>query len=85
MKKFLITAAGFGALGCAALGLAGTAAAAGGADVTVNNLQAEGYSVQLDATPTANLSQCAVNSISHESLTGPNPTAYVDIVCPDGC
>lgn len=86
MKKFAISIAGASVLAAAALGLAGTATAAGGADVTVNGLQTEGYSVQLNKTPSANLGQCTVTNVNRESISGSNnPTAYVDISCPDGC
>ena len=36
-------------------------------------------------TPTANLTQCAVTSVTKDSTTSSNPTAYLDIACPDGC
>ncbi|WP_006244050.1 hypothetical protein [Mycolicibacterium tusciae] len=85
MKKFAISIASASVLAVAALGLAGTATAAGGADVTVDGLKTEGYSVQLNKTPSANLSQCAVTNVNRDSISGPNPTAYVDISCPDGC
>ncbi len=85
MKKFTITAAGAGFLAAVAVGLAGNATAAGGADATVNGLQSEGYSVLFNKTPTANLTQCAVTGVTKDSATGANPTAYVDIACPEGC
>lgn len=74
MKKFAISIASASVLAVAALGLAGTATAAGGADVTVDGLKTEGYSVQLNKTPSANLSQCAVtnvNRIRYQALTPP--------------
>ncbi|TPG35849.1 hypothetical protein [Mycolicibacterium hodleri] len=85
MKKFTITAAGASILAAAAIGLAGGAAAAGGADATVNGLQSEGYSVSFNKTPSANLTQCAITNVTKDSASVANPTAYVDIACPDGC
>ena len=82
---FAITIVSAGAMTAAALGLAGTATAAGGADATVNGLKAEGYSVQLNGSPTANLSACTISNVKKDGAGGPSPTAYVDIVCPDGC
>jgi hypothetical protein len=85
MKMFAIGVISAGALSAAALGLAGTATAAGGADATVNGLNAEGYSVQLNGAPTANLSACSVTGVKKDGVGGPSPTAFVDIACPDGC
>lgn len=89
LKNLAITGLGAGALALAALGFAGTAGAAGArADDTVNGLQAQGYSVQLSGNPTASLSACTtgnVSGLSDAALSGPNPTAYVEVICPDGC
>jgi hypothetical protein len=85
MKMFAIGVISAGALSAAALGLAGTATAAGGADATVNGLNADGYSVQLNGAPTANLSACSVTGVKKDGVGGPSPTAFVDIACPDGC
>ena len=85
MKMFAITVISVGALSAATVGLAGPATAAGGADVTVNGLTSEGYSVQLNGAPTANLSACSVTGVKKDGIGGPSPTAYVDIACPDGC
>ena len=84
MKNLAITVAGLGAMAALGLGFAGTAAAAGADDV-VNGLTTEGYSVQINGTPTANLSQCTVNNVKKDGPGGPNLTAYVDIACPTGC
>lgn len=85
MQIFAGTLVGAGALVAVSLALAGPATAAGGADDVVNGLKNDGYSVQLNGTPTANLSACAVSSVDKDSAGGSNPTAYVDISCPTGC
>jgi hypothetical protein len=85
MQIFSGALVGAGALAAVSLGLAGPAAAAGGADDVVNGLKSDGYSVQLNGTPTANLSACTVNSVSKDPAGGSNPTAYVDFSCPTGC
>ena len=85
MKILIVTVFSAGAMAAAALSLAGTAAAAGGADATVNGLQAEGYSVQLNGSQSANLTACAVTNVKKDGGAGPSPTAYVDVACPDGC
>jgi hypothetical protein len=85
MQIFAGTLIVAGALAAIGLGLAGPAAAAGGADDVVNGLKSDGYSVQLNGTPTANLSACTVNSVNKDPAGGPSPTAYVDIACPTGC
>ena len=77
---FAITIISAGALSAAAIGLSGPAAAAGGADATVNGLTAEGYNVQINGAQSANLSACTVSNVKKDSAT-----AYVDIACPDGC
>jgi hypothetical protein len=85
MRMIVFAVIGAGAMTAAALGLAGTAAAAGGADAIINGLSAEGFSVQLNGSQTANLSACAVTDIKKDGAPGSNPTAYVDVSCPDGC
>jgi len=85
MRMIVYTVIGAGAMAAAALGLAGTAAAAGGADVIVNGLSADGFVVQLNGSQTANLSACAVTDVNKDSTPGSTPTAYVDVKCPDGC
>ena len=85
MQIFSGALVGAGALAAVSLGLAGPAAAAGGADDVVNGLKSDGYSVQLNGAPSANLSVCTVSSVKKDSAGGSNPTAYVDISCPTGC
>jgi hypothetical protein len=85
MKKFAMTVLAAGAMTAAALGLAGTASAAGGADITVNSLKTEGYSLHINGSQSANLTACTVTNVTKDGQTGPNPVAYVDIACPDGC
>jgi hypothetical protein len=85
MRKLAIATL-FGGLSVAAVGLAGPAAAAPNADDAVNGLRAEGYSIQLNGAPSANLSACTATSIKTDSAAGSsNPVAYVDISCPTGC
>ncbi|TLH67856.1 hypothetical protein [Mycolicibacterium aubagnense] len=79
--KSVIIGAGLAAL--AAVGLAPVASATT-ADVAVNELRAQGYLVQINQTPTAPLTACAVKNVS--TLAGGDaPSAIVDIACPDGC
>ncbi|KAA0086556.1 hypothetical protein CIW52_01085 [Mycolicibacterium sp. P9-64] len=85
MKRFAMAVMTAGAMSAAALGLAGTASAAGGADVTVNSLKTEGYSLQINGAQSANLTACTVTNVTKDGQPGPNPVAYVDIACPDGC
>jgi hypothetical protein len=98
MKKFAITIISAGAMAAAAVGLAGTAAAddqilpkAGDepADVTIQQLQSDGYTVSinwLDGYPNVPLGECKVTGIS--GLGGSTQpaefeTAYVDVACPN--
>jgi hypothetical protein len=85
MKMFPIAVIGAGALAAVSLGLAGPASAAGGADDVINGLKADGYSVQVNGAPSANLSACTVSSVKKDSAGEPTATAYVDIACPTGC
>jgi len=85
MRKFAMTVMGAGAMTAVALGLAGTATAAGGADVTVNSLKTEGYNLQINGPQSANLTACTVTDVTKDGSPGANPVAYVDIACPDGC
>lgn len=85
MKNLAVTVVGLGAMAALGLGFAGTAAAAGGADDIVNGLTTQGYSVQINGTPTANLSQCTVSNVTKDAAGVSNLTAYVDIACPTGC
>lgn len=98
MKKFAfaafaaVTASAFAA---AAVGLAGTAAAStstggGNAGDTVANLQKQGYSVQLNGSVSAPLSQCTVTDVhgasalpAGQSSAMSSTTVYVDVSCPD--
>jgi hypothetical protein len=84
--KKLAIATLFGGLSVASVGLAGPAAAAPNADDAVNGLRAQGYSIQLNGSPSANLSACAVTGVNTDSPgASSNPVAYVDIACPTGC
>ncbi|HYO02203.1 MAG TPA: hypothetical protein VET27_10080 [Mycobacterium sp.] len=85
MRKFVVTIAAAGAMAGAALGFAGAASAAGGADATINGLSSEGYIVQLNGTPTAPLTACTVTNVQKDPSSGTSLTAYVDVACPDGC
>ncbi len=85
MKHFVVTAACAGALGAAALGLAGTAAAAGGADAAINGLKSEGYTVQINGPQSAPLTACSVTGVKKDAAGNVGAVAYVDIACPDGC
>jgi hypothetical protein len=97
MKKFIVTSAAAGALAVAALGLAGAATAAsnGGSNAadTVRSLQGQGFTVQLNGSVSAPLSQCIVtdvhglsNSNVDAAGTRIDPTqftrAVVDVNCP---
>ena len=85
MTRFAVTIAIAGGLVGAALGFAGTASAAGGADTTMNGLTTEGYLVRVDGTPTAPLTACTVINVRKDTATdGTSLTAYVEVACPDG-
>jgi hypothetical protein len=81
--KTLLFGVGVGALAGAAMALAPVASAST-ADTVVNGLRAEGYTVQINQTPTAPLTACSVSNVS-KLADGASPSAIVDIVCPDGC
>ncbi|GLP81372.1 hypothetical protein [Mycobacterium antarcticum] len=86
MKSFLFTIIAAGALTGTALGFAGAAAAAGGADATINGLRSEGYLVQLNGAQTAPLTACTVTNVEKEDPSGGSSlTAYVNVACLDGC
>ncbi|BDX31861.1 hypothetical protein TUM20985_24080 [Mycobacterium antarcticum] len=85
MKGFVFTMVATGALAGAALGFAGAASAAGGADATINGLHSEGYIVQLNGSQTAPLTACTVTNVQKDPLGGNSLTAQVDVACPDGC
>jgi hypothetical protein len=89
MKKFTIMAGILCALATTAVGWAGAAPAAptGGssaADV-VRSLEAQGYSVQINGSVTASLSQCLVTGV-HGDTVKKDPTqfstVYIDVSCP---
>ena len=67
MTNFAISAIAAGALSTAALGLAGTAAAAPSGpttvDQTVSQLQAQGFTVILNKVGAAPLGQCSVDAV----------------------
>jgi hypothetical protein len=99
MRGFRIGAASFALLAAATLGLAGTANAAtaedGSAADAINQLQSQGYSVQLNLTngyPDVPLSECqvlGVHGLSGTDSAGKPLTAaqvgtvYVDVNCPE--
>jgi hypothetical protein len=90
MNKIVVTTLAAGALSAAALGLASTAGAfpsAGSAADTVQNLEAQGYKVQLNWIESAPLSRCSVTGI-HPTLRDSasrtekeNTTVFVDPSC----
>ena len=99
MHRFAFGAATVGLLACTALGWAGTASAAplenGSASDAITQLEAEGYSVQLNLTngyPDVPLSECSVLGV--HGLSGTDAagkpltpaevgTVYVDVNCPE--
>src|ERR1700751_3837547 len=99
MRSMAIGAAAFGITAAAAVGLAGAASAAplenGSASDAINQLKAEGYSVQLNLTngyPDVPLSECSVLGVhglsGTDSAGTPLPaaaigTVYVDVNCPE--
>ena len=93
MNKLTIITATVGALGAGSLALAGVASAAAvtpygnNAADTINNMQAQGYDVQLNGTAAVPLSRCTVTSVDGLGSVQPNPTqlntVYVGISCPD--
>jgi hypothetical protein len=98
MSRFVVRTALVGVLAAGSLAVAGTAGAAslGGssADNVVNQLRADGYSVQLNLNGTRDvpLSECTVTGVSGLPSTAPltgQPTTqfttvYVDVDCPPG-
>jgi hypothetical protein len=99
MRRMAIGAATFGIAAAATVGLAGQASAAplenGSASDAINQLKAEGYSVQLNLTngyPDVPLSECSVLGV--HGLSGTDAagkpltpaevgTVYVDVNCPE--
>lgn len=84
--SFLVALAALTAMAVASFAFTAQASAAGGsgssASDTVDRLQAQGYTVQLNGIADAPLSQCVVTGI--EGLRGATAfsTVYVDISCP---
>ncbi len=78
--RFAISAVAAGVLALAAMGFAADAGAApsgvGSAADTVKDLQADGYTVQVNGAATTPLSECSVTGVH------PGTTVYVDIACP---
>ena len=89
MKKITFTVAAATAFSALAVGLAGTAAAAptggGNAADAVKELQAQGYSVQINGSVTDALSACGTTAVHGVPATGAHSftTVYVDVSCPD--
>lgn len=85
MLKTHFVAAGFIALTATVLGTAPAAFAApsgtASAAETVEDLRAQGYSVQVNGTRSGPLSNCSVESIRGMS-DDPGATVYVDLSCP---
>ncbi len=67
MKKILVTSLAVGALGSAALGLAGTASAApsgpSSVDDTISQLRAQGFNVLVSRVDSAAVDQCTLNAV----------------------
>jgi hypothetical protein len=78
--RFAISAVAAGVLASSALGFAADAGAApsgvGSAADTVKDLQADGYTVQINGAATTPLSECTATGVH------PGTTVYVDIACP---
>ena len=78
--KLAVSAVAAGVLALGALGFAAEAGAApsgvGSAADTVKELQADGYTVQLNGAVNRSLSECSVTAVH------PGSTVYVDIACP---
>ena len=91
MKNFVITPLAAVALGVAALGLAGTAAAfpnAGTAADVVDGLEAEGYNVQVNGLVQVPLKLCSATDVHPTLLDSATPEekqqtmVFVDVSCP---
>ena len=78
--RFAISAVAAGVLALGALEFAADAGAVpsgvGSAADTVKDLQADGYTVQINGAATTPLSECSVTGVH------PGTTVYVDIACP---
>jgi hypothetical protein len=91
MRNLVITPLAAVALGAAALGLAGAAAAfpnAGTADIVVDDLKAEGYNVQVNGLVQVPLKLCTVTDV-HPRLDDASTLeekqhtqVFVDVSCP---
>ncbi|ANE80160.1 hypothetical protein A7U43_13295 [Mycobacterium adipatum] len=85
MHKTRFVTAGLIALSATVLGTAPAAFAApsgtASAAETVEDLRAQGYSVQVNGTRNGPLSNCSVESVRGLSDT-PGSTVYVDLSCP---
>ncbi|MGH3722836.1 MAG: hypothetical protein ACRDUS_01765 [Mycobacterium sp.] len=86
MNKFAFTAITASAFVAAALGFAGTAAASsstggGSASDTIGNLQRQGYSVQINGSVSAPLSECIATDVHGASSSSSSGTVYVDVSC----
>lgn len=66
-------------IGATAIFSAGALALPGTAADIVNELQGQGYDVQLNGQPNGALAQCTVTAVHQTSWPG---TAYVDLDCP---
>ncbi len=77
---FVRSAAAAGVLAFSALAIAAEADAApsgvGSAADTVNDLRADGYTVEVNGAVNRSLSECTVTGVH------PGTTVYVDIACP---
>jgi len=96
MNKFGFTVAAATTFAAAAVALAGTAAAAptggGNAADTINELQGQGYNVQINGSPSVPLSECTTTGVYGVPNTVASPgahpgtvpftTVYVDVSCP---
>jgi hypothetical protein len=93
INRISFTVAAAAALSAVAVGLAGSAMAAptGGTNAAeaINELQAQGYSVQINGSATDALTACATTGIHGVPAAGPHTgplsftTVYVDVACPD--
>lgn len=92
MSKFTSAFVGVAAIAIGALGSVAMATAApsgvGNAQDTVNELQAAGYAVQLNGSPTGSLASCSVTGIHglpNVPAMGGQPirltTVYIDLDC----
>jgi hypothetical protein len=89
MKNISFVVAAATAFSALAVGFAGTAAAAptggGNAAEAVKELQAQGYSVQINGSVTDVLTACGTTGVHGVPGAGARSftTVYVDVSCPD--